>query len=267
MAQQYSLAHLTALSCSPPELIRIAAKAGYDFVSLRMTAVTTDEPFYPLITDRNLMAETKSTLVDTGMAVLDIELARLDAETEPEEYEKVMERGAELGARSIIAQLPDPDRERATERFARLCDLAQQFNLSVDLEFPSWTETPDLRTAIQVIRAVNKPNAGMLIDTLHFDRSASRLEELKELPAHWFNFLHLCDAPSEHPSTLDGLLHTAREERFYPGEGGLNIKDVLACVPPVPYSLEIPNVHMSKELGVEEYVRQALATTKKYLGH
>ena len=35
MAQQYSLAHLTVLGCAPPEMTYIAARAGYDYVSLR----------------------------------------------------------------------------------------------------------------------------------------------------------------------------------------------------------------------------------------
>jgi hypothetical protein len=35
MTWQFSLAHLTALHCSPPQLIEIAARAGYEFVGLR----------------------------------------------------------------------------------------------------------------------------------------------------------------------------------------------------------------------------------------
>lgn len=35
MKKQYSLAYLTILGCPPPEMINIAARTGYDFVSLR----------------------------------------------------------------------------------------------------------------------------------------------------------------------------------------------------------------------------------------
>ncbi|MER2256473.1 MAG: sugar phosphate isomerase/epimerase, partial [Priestia megaterium] len=35
MPNQFSLAYLTVLGCSPPEMTYMAAKAGYDFVSLR----------------------------------------------------------------------------------------------------------------------------------------------------------------------------------------------------------------------------------------
>lgn len=265
MAYEFSLAHLTVLQCSPPEMTAIAAKAGYQYVSLRMTAVTANEKTYPLMDDRAMMKETKARLADTGVGVLDIELARLDPKTEPEAYLKFLEAGAELGARAVIAQLPDPDRGRATERFGRLCDLAQPFGLTVDLEFPSWTDTPDLKAAAAVIAAVDKPNAGMLVDTLHFHRSRSSLEDLRKLPREWFHFVHLCDAPKEIPGTTEEIIYTARAGRLFPGEGGLNLQKILACMPTVPYSLEIPNEALMKALGPEEFVRRALRAAKQYL--
>ena len=35
MTPKYSLVHLTAADCPPPDFIRLAAKAGFDCVSLR----------------------------------------------------------------------------------------------------------------------------------------------------------------------------------------------------------------------------------------
>jgi sugar phosphate isomerase/epimerase len=265
MAYEFSLAHLTVLQCSPPEMVSIAAKAGYQYVSLRMTAVTANERTYPLMDDRAMMKETKKRMADTGVGVLDIELARMDPQTEPETYLKFLEAGAELGARAVIAQLPDPDRGRATERFDRLCDLAQPFGLTVDLEFPSWTDTPDLKAAAAVIEAADKPNAGLLVDTLHFDRSRSSLEYLRSLPRDWFHFIHLCDAPAEIPTTTEEIIYTARAGRFFPGEGGLKLREILASMPTVPYSLEIPNEALMKELGPEEFSRRAIRAAEQYL--
>ena len=87
-----------------------------------------------------------------------------------------------IGARHVIGQLPDPDRSRATERFGRLCDLALDFGLTVDLEFPSWSETGDLPAAAAVVTAVDRSNAGILVDTLHFFRSNSSIDQLAALP-------------------------------------------------------------------------------------
>lgn len=262
----YSLAHLTALSLSPPELVEAAADAGYRFVGLRLNRVTPQEPHYPLATDPGLMRSTKVRLAATGIEVLDIELARFSPDKNPRDYLRFLEAGAELGARHVITQLPDPDRARKIHRFAELCELARPFGLSIDLEFPSWTETPDLREATRVLRAADQPNAGILVDLLHFARSGSSIADLRQLPAHWFHFVHVCDAPAGVPPTTDGLIHTARFERLSPGEGGIDVHGILDALPPgLPYALEIPRATLVAQVGAKEHARQAVSATRGYL--
>ena len=67
-----------------------------------------------------------------------------------------------------VQGLPDPERMRKIDHFAQLCEMARPLGLTVDLEFPSWTETPDLSEAARVLRAADQPNAGILVDLLHF---------------------------------------------------------------------------------------------------
>ncbi|BBH70240.1 hypothetical protein ACTI_69250 [Actinoplanes sp. OR16] len=265
-AHDYSLAHLTALSLSPPELVEAAAEAGYRYVGVRLTKVTPQEPHYPLATDPALMRTTKVRLAATGVEVLDIELARIGPDEDPRDFQRFLEAGAELGARHVITQLPDPDRGRKVDRFARLCEMARPLGLTVDLEFPSWTETPDLAEATRVLRAADQPNAGMLIDLLHFARSGSSVADLRELPAHWFHFAHVCDAPPGVPATNEGLIHTARFERLYPGEGGIDLDGILAALPPgLPYALEIPRAQLVAQVGGKEHARMAIAAARQRL--
>jgi sugar phosphate isomerase/epimerase len=263
MAEKFSLAHLTLLHCTPPELVDIASETGYDFVSLRMTPVTTSEQSFPLFADKDMLRRTKDRLTATGMKVLDVELARFDPATDPESFDNFLEAAAELGAQAVITQLPDPNRQRAAERFARFCDMAKPFQLTVDLEFPSWTETSDLHSAMSILKIAAKSNAGLLVDTLHFARSGSSLTELQKTPRSLFHFIHLCDAPKEIPTTTEGLIHTARAARNFPGEGELDLREILAAMPPVPYSLEIPNDRLENVYGAKEYARRALVAAKK----
>jgi sugar phosphate isomerase/epimerase len=266
MKHDYSLAHLTALHLSPPELVEVAAAGGYRYVGLRGTRVSPDDPVLPLMTDAAVRRETRTRLADTGVEVLDIELVRLGPDSEPEAFEKLLETGAELGARHVIAQLPDPDRVRKIERFAALCDLARSFGLTVELEFPSWTETPDLTEAAHVLRAVNRSNAGLLIDVLHFARSHSSIAELRKLPREWFRFAHVCDAAAEAPDTMEGLIRTARVERLFLGEGGIDVRGILAAMPQdIPYTLEIPRTTLASLVGEKECARLALLAARKYL--
>ncbi|MEU8820117.1 TIM barrel protein [Actinoplanes sp. NPDC048796] len=262
----FSLAHLTALSLSPPELVDAAAEAGYRYVGLRLTRVTPQEPHYPLATDPALMRTTKVRLAATGIEVLDIELARIGPGENPADFQRFLEAGAELGARHVICQLPDPDRARKTDRFALLCEMARPLGLTVDLEFPSWTETPDLDSAVRVLRGAAQRNAGILVDLLHFARSGSSVADLRQLPAEWFHFVHVCDAPPAVPPTNEGLIHTARFERLFPGEGGIDIPGILGALPPgLPYALEIPRATLVAQVGGKEHARLALSKARDHL--
>jgi hypothetical protein len=151
---RYSLAHLTVLSLTPPEVVDVAARTGYGYASLRITRVTSEEPLYDPARNPALMRATKARLRDTEIAVHDVELLRLDASLEPEQFLPELDATAELGAHHIIAQLPDPDRSRATDRFARLCELSQPRGIYVSLELPC-EATPGMRARFRTRRRLS----------------------------------------------------------------------------------------------------------------
>ena len=51
----------------------------------------------------------------------------------------------------------------------------------------------------------------------------------------------------------------------FAGKGGLNLRAILDCMPVVPYSLEIPNDTLMKELGPVEFARRAIRESERYL--
>src|SRR5262245_11615539 len=125
MKREFSLAHLTMLGCSPPDLIEIASEAGYDYISLRPIAVTSNEPKYPFGEDKQLLNQTKNALTATGVRLLDIEVARILPAVNLEAYLPAFEAAAELGARHVLSSGWSPDRKYVTEKFAQLCDMAK----------------------------------------------------------------------------------------------------------------------------------------------
>jgi sugar phosphate isomerase/epimerase len=254
------------MALPPVDLIEVASRTGYKYVGLRLSRVTDTEPLYPLITSKTAMAATNAKLAATGVKVWDVELARMDPSLEAQSFFPMLDAAAELGARHVISQLPDPDRERAHARFATLCDYAKPLGITVSLEFPWWTETGSLETATTVLNTVNRSNAGMLIDMLHFFRSNSSHEALRKLPGEWFHFAHVCDGPQTIASDMDSILHEARSHRLFPGDGCFGVQDILACLPQnITYSLEIPGDELAAEIGFEEYARRALQTAQKNL--
>src|SRR5215831_1468832 len=265
MKHEFSLAHLTILSCSPPDLIEIASEAGYDYVSLRPIAVTPNEPKYPFGEDQNLLNQTRSALAATGMRLLDIEVARIVPELNVKSYMPALEAAANLGARHVLSSGWMPDRTYVSEKFAELCDLAKPFGLTVDFEFVTFAAMGTLADAVAVVGGAGRENGGVCIDTLHFFRSNTNLVELDSLPKPWFRFMQLCDAPKEPPTTTEGLIFAARADRKFLGEGGLNLPSVIKRLPPMPYSLEIPNAKLALTLSPMEIAKKAIDTARKYI--
>jgi sugar phosphate isomerase/epimerase len=266
-AARFSLAHLTLLHCAPPELTEIAARAGFEYVSCRPIAFGLEgEPRYPLASDRGLYRRTKAALQATGVRLLDIELARIHAEVAVRTYLPALECAAELGARHVLTSVWCDDTELVRDRFAELCELAAPLGLTVDLEFVSFAPIATLAQAANLLRACPYPNAGLCVDTLHFDRAGCSVAELDELPAGWLHYAQICDAPAHRPGDDPLARRIAREGRLLFGEGAIDVRGVLAHLPPVPYSIELPNATLLAALGPEEFARRCITSARRYLG-
>ena len=268
MQHQFSLAHLTILGCTPPEVAYIAARAGYDFVGLRLIPMGVDGEAVCLPLEKQMLRKTKAALDETGIKLLDIELARILAGQDAKTYAPAMEAAAELGARHVIASAwttDRSDRDFIVESYAEICDLARPFDLTVDLEFPTFSRLTDLRETVDIVRAANRDNVGILIDTLYLHFAGVQLDELAALPPAWFHFLHISDTVKEIPTTREGMIRIARGERLYVGEGCIDFTSILNQLPGVPLSIESPNTLRVKELGYEEHARRCLVTARQYL--
>lgn len=258
MTPQISLAHLTVLHASPPELIRLAGKAGYDAVGIRMTQVTPNERVWPLVEDRAFFQATRDAMDETGVSILDVELVRLTPDFDLQKFEPILATAAALNARHVLTQAHDPEFDRVAENYAAFCDLAAAHGLTSDIEFLTWTDNRDLHTTRRLLEAVDRPNSGICIDTLHFDRSECAVEEIEDLPGRWFHFAQIADAPALAPHYKDGLIRTARGARLLPGEGSLDLRGVLRRLPRgTPLAIEIPNSALSDILPDEDRVRLA----------
>ena len=269
MQPQFSLAQLTVLKTSPAEISRIAADCGYDYVSMRQIYMgLPEEPDYDLSKNKKLMAETKAVFADTGIKLLDIELVRIFDGMDVKKYEPAMTTAVELGGKHVLSSIWTLDREYAIERFAELCDLAAQYGLTVELEYVPIAGVRTLGGAVDVLRKVNRKNAGLMIDIHHFHRAQDNPAELAKLPKEWFRFAHLCDAPAEIPSEQTEMVRILREARSYVGEGGIDIAPILNAMPVVPYSIELPNLERVAESGYAEHARRCLESAKAFCaGH
>lgn len=193
MTPDFSLAHLTVLSLPPPEVIAVAARLGYRHAGLRLLPASPGGPAYRLMDDPAMLREPLARMADTGVTVFDLEIIRLDQDFDANAYLPFFE----VGAKAMLVAGDDRDEARLTASFVALCDAAEPFGLTADLEFMPWTAVPSLRSALRIVAAAGRPNGGVLVDTLHFARSDSQLDELEAVPREWLHYAQLYDAPTK----------------------------------------------------------------------
>ncbi len=252
-----SLAALTVMELSPAEMVSCAAAAGYSHVGLRLIPATDREPTWPIIGDTPLVREIMRRLADTGVVVLDVEIFRIKPDTRIDDYRAALETGARLGAMHVLVAGNDPDASRLTERFSALCDLAAPLGLTIDLEPMPWTDVRSLQQAAKVVANAGRPNAGILVDPIHFDRAGNTATDIALIPPQTFHYAQLCDAPAERPTDTETLLYQARAERLMPGDGGLDLQGILRALPAsLPLGLEIPMQELARSVGAVERARR-----------
>jgi sugar phosphate isomerase/epimerase len=260
--RKLSLSALTVLELTPPQMVECAARAGYDFVGLRLLPATETEVRHEIIGATPLKRETLAALKDTGIGVLDTEILRLKPNTDVATYEPMLETAAELGARYVLVAGNDPDEARTAGRLAALCDLAKPYGLSPSLEPMPWTEAKDIVQGARIVKASGRANTGLIVDPIHFDRAGSSTETLSRLPREYFGYVQFCDAPAARPTDLDTLLYQARCERMIPGDGGIDLAGILRALPDdLPISIEVPMQQWAKTANALERAKRLREAT------
>jgi sugar phosphate isomerase/epimerase len=254
MTRKIGLAALTALELSPAQLVSVAAEAGYECVGLRLIPVTGQ---VPAALD---LSELKKRVADTGVRVLDVEIFRLEPATDVAAFEPVMAAAQQLGATELLVHGADPEEARLVESFARLCELAASHGLNANIEPMPWVHISTVAKAMRILDGAGKKNGALLVDAIHFFRAGDSFSDLKGMRLRYAQF---CDAPAERPADMKEIIRQAREDRLMPGEGGLDLKGLLAALPPdLPLSVEIP---YKRPMGALERARLALQSTRKFL--
>lgn len=264
--RRFTLAPLTAMHYSPPRLVDLAAHAGVWGCGVRLLPTVPGALHYPLMHEPAMLRETLARMQAQGITVFDLELIRIGENFRAADHTAFCEVGQRLGARIINVACDDTDLSRLTDSFAALCELAAPYGLSADIEPMPWGSVPDLATARRVLLAAARPNCGVLVDALHFSRSASTLADVDALPREWLHYGQICDGRLPGPATREGLIHDARCERLLPGEGDIDLRALFARLPAdVPVSIEVPNDRRAPALGYEAWARAAVAATRAVL--
>lgn len=234
-----------SLSGTLEEKIRAAAAAGFDEVEI----FDTDFLASPLSA-----REVRSLIADLGLTCSLYQPFR-DLEGMPEPlrtraFERVKQKFdvmAELGCdRLLLCSNCSPlsvfDRPRIVADLRELGDLAQARGMQVGYEALAWAaHVWDHRRAWDIVREVDHPAIGILLDSFHSLSRQVPVEFIREIDPGKIVYVQLADAP-----VLDmDRLYWSRHFRNLPGQGGLDVEGYVTELMRIgydgPLSLEIFN--------------------------
>jgi sugar phosphate isomerase/epimerase len=243
-SRRLSLAHLTVLDTTPPELVTVASAAGFRTIGIRLTATpSVGVPPYDMLHEGPLLRETLLRMAGTGVSVFDTEFLRFEPDQPAAIPEGFLEISARLGATQVLVMSAEPEEARTLERFGELCDRAAPYGLQVNLEFAIYTGVRTLAHAAKMVARATRANASVLIDALHFSRSGGLPEHVAQVDPALFRYAQICDAGPDMPAPTDtpALVREARTGRLLPGEGVLPLKELVAALPrSLPLAIEAP---------------------------
>lgn len=270
LACPLAAAHLTALEYAPLEWVRLAAKAGFKGVGLRLHPATPGGVAYPIAAGSAAQRELRDALAGEGVALLDVEFVPIVPELDPAALKPLFETAASLGATCVSVSGDDPDEARLAANLAALAMLANPFGLRIDLEFMRWRHVGTLAQARAAIGRAAQPNLGLVIDALHLSRAGSTPDDIAALPPGAIGLVQLCDAPGVLPASDEDAIREARTARLAPGDGDLPLDALLrALSPEVALSVEMPMPSVPAEArmvlayrGARRVVERASAAAK-----
>lgn len=251
LSRPIGLAQLSLLNTAPPDLVGIAAQAGFDFVGVRVRPVTPTERPYDVQPGSPMLKETLARMQDTGVAVRDIEFLLLDGSDQRDDWLRMMEAGQALGASSITVAGGDPDSGRLLNTLWSMTEDGRDFGIIPTLEAISYQPVASIAQSADL---AGRAGCNIVVDTLHFNRfvGAGGADQWDALRAHaaLVPLLQLCDGPRARPASRDALITESRSEREVPGEGGFGLAEVVAALPDgLPVSAEAPSDRRVAELG------------------
>ncbi len=180
----------------------------------------------------------RSALHSHRMRCFDVEAFVLAPGADLERFRPALAVGAELGAThissigaEIIGGGATLEPAQRIDLFGRLCDEAASFGLYVGVEFMLYRDSPTGREALDLVEAAGRPNAGLIIDTLHLYRGQGTPADIAAIPAHRVAYAQLSDATRQSPALAD-LPAEARGSRLALGTGAIPLHEVLEALPP-----------------------------------
>jgi 2-keto-myo-inositol isomerase len=255
-----------------PGDIRAASEAGYDLIEIwarKMEAYLADHS----------PADLRALLAASGvrpLAINSVEFVTFNAPWEKINTMNLIARYARLADElecPYIVLVPSPrpqgatDREVFDESVRVLREISEKFKdhrVRFAFEFLGfgWCSVSTLEADWAIVKAVDRPNIGLVLDTFHFYAGGSSVAEILAVNPEKIFIFHINDSENLPKGQLQD------SHRLFPGEGVIPLAEIVSNVRKIgydgPVSLEMfrPSYWYRPP---EEIARQGMDAIRKFL--
>jgi len=199
---------------------------------------------------------------------------------DPESYQRIKQECAQLSeiayeiACPLIVVVPGTfpgggaSRSEIVEESVRvlteLSHLAAAHKVSLAFEFLGQTDctVQTLELAHEIVRAVDRPNVGLVIDSFHFYVGGSTIEMIENLDPNLLYIFHINDAEDRPRAELQDC------HRLLPGLGILPLKEIVKALKEIGYD-KVASVEIFRpeywDRDPFELARDAIAATRQVI--
>ena len=222
-----------------PGDIRAASLAGYDLIEIwakKMEAYLLDHSLDDL---RTLLAEAHVK----PLAINSVEFITFNASWEKTNTMNLIARYAKMADHlscPFIVVVPSPRPEGATihevydesiKVLREISDRFRDYKVRFAFEFLGfrWCSVSTLEEDFAIIKAVNRENIGMVLDTFHFYAGESSVGAIRDVDPEKIFILHMNDAEKLPKAELQDA------HRLFPGEGVIPLAEIVAGLNNIHY--------------------------------
>jgi 2-keto-myo-inositol isomerase len=212
-------------------------KAGFHHMELWIDKLDKYMQKHELAEARTLLAKHELELVGACCAV---ELMLKDVKTNPPrlaDLKRKLELCQKLNCPTLIIvpdfpKQSDPGVYGTVEKNLKVAaGIAADYNVKLALEFIQGCKLiGTLSTAKDLVRAVNHPNLGILLDLFHFWMDRSHVEDIDDLKPSELLLVHLNETRSGPPECIAG-----DGDRVFPGQGRGNVAEMVKRIKATGY--------------------------------
>lgn len=253
--------------------IHVAQAAGFDFLEIWAAKLRN-------FLQRRTTSELNELLAKSGVPPLSINSIEHITFREADAYESIKQQCEELSRIAaaikcpfivvVPGRIPNGGATRAevineSVRVLReLCDIAVRHNAALAFEFLGQPDcsVPTLDLAHEIVRASDRPNLGLVIDSFHFYAGGSTVEMIEALDPKLIYVFHINDAENLPREQLED------RHRLLPGLGILPLREMIAAFRKIGYD-KVASIEIFRpqywDLDPFELARDARTATERVL--